>query len=381
MAVDYNQPGETCRNSLRKSSILIPLLAQGDVIFRGKAKSVTVSDETALETGTAEYPEQGFSQQPPPPSVFSVNSDNIDRSLTKVDDLVLLVTGGGKRHLLRLQPGRQFHSNLGKVMHDELIDLPYGYTVYSHLGHAFLLLEPSLDDRMTRIKRNTQIIYPKDAAMIVRRLSLQAGSRVIEAGTGSGGLTVALAWAVAPSGRVFSYEIRDEHVEVARSNLEKMGLLPYVELHNASILDGFNQSNVDALVLDLRTPWIFLEQAHKALRPGGFFTALVPTTNQVSELLHGLEDSSFADICVEEVLVRNYKPVPDRLRPDDSMVGHTVFVISARPIVDPEEPGRWLSEGRKRYEARKKLSERIEEEESKRASQSPEKGSMRPKLP
>jgi tRNA (adenine57-N1/adenine58-N1)-methyltransferase len=357
------------------------LLAQGGCFFRGKAKSVTVSDETALETGTAEYPEQGILQQPPPPSVFSVNSDNIDRSLTKVDDLVLLVTGGGKRHLLRLQPGRQFHSNLGKVMHDELIDLPYGYTVYSHLGHAFLLLEPSLDDRMTRIKRNTQIIYPKDAAMIVRRLSLQAGSRVIEAGTGSGGLSVALAWAVAPSGRVFSYEIRDEHVQVARSNLEKMGLLQYVELHNASILDGFNQSNVDALVLDLRTPWIFLEQAHKALRPGGFFAALVPTTNQVSDLLHGLEDTSFADICVEEVLVRNYKPVPDRLRPDDSMVGHTVFVISARPIVDPEEPGRWLSEGRKRYEARKKLSERIEEEESKRASQSPDQGSMRPKLP
>ena len=342
---------------------------------------MTISDETALESGTAEYPEQGFSHQPPPPSVFSVNNDNIDRSLTKVDDLVLLVTGGGKRHLLRLQPGRQFHSNLGKVMHDELLDLPYGYTVYSHLGHAFLLLEPSLDDRMTRIKRNTQIIYPKDAAMIVRRLSLQAGSRVIEAGTGSGGLTVALAWAVAPSGRVFSYEIRDEHVQVARSNLEKMGLLPYVELHHGSILDGFNQSNVDALVLDLRTPWIFLEQAHKALRPGGFFAALVPTTNQVSDLLHGLEDTSFADICVEEVLVRNYKPVPDRLRPDDSMVGHTVFVISARPIVDPEEPGRWLSEGRKRYEARKKLSERIEEEESKRASQSPDQGSIRPKLP
>ena len=342
---------------------------------------MTTSDEKALESGTAEYPEQGLSHQPPPPSVYSVNNDNIDRSLTKVDDLVLLVTGGGKRHLLRLQPGRQFHSNLGKVMHDELLDLPYGYTVYSHLGHAFLLLEPSLDDRMTRIKRNTQIIYPKDAAMIVRRLSLQAGSRVIEAGTGSGGLTVALAWAVAPSGRVFSYEIRDEHVQVARSNLEKMGLLPYVELHHGSILDGFNQSKVDALVLDLRTPWIFLEQAHKALRPGGFFAALVPTTNQVSDLLHGLEDNSFADICVEEVLVRNYKPVPDRLRPDDSMVGHTVFVISARPIVDPEEPGRWLSEGRKRYEARKKLSERIEEEESKRASQSPDQGSIRPKLP
>ena len=144
--------------------------------------------------------------------------------LTKVDDLVLLVTGGGKRHLLRLKAGRQFHSHLGQIKHDDLLNLPYGTTVYSHLGHALLLLEPSLDDRITRIKRNTQIIYPKDAAMIVQRLNLRAGSRVIEAGTGSGGLAIALAWSVAPSGRVYSYELRDEHVRVARSNLEKMGL-------------------------------------------------------------------------------------------------------------------------------------------------------------
>lgn len=304
-----------------------------------------------------------------------------DQFLTQPDDLVLLVTGGGKRHLLRLQERRLFHSNLGKVQHDELIGLPYGTTVYSHLGHAMLLLEPSLDDRITRIKRNTQIIFPKDAAMIVRRLSLRAGSRVIEAGTGSGGLTVALAWSVAPLGRVFSYEIRDDHIRVAQANLEKMGLLPYVSLYNASILDGFEQSNVDALVLDLRTPWLFLEQARLALRPGGFFAAMVPTTNQVTELLKGLEASGFADINVEEVLVRSYKPVPDRLRPDESMVGHTVFLTSARPIVDAEQPGRWLSEGRKRYQARQVMEERIAEEEAKRETLSGGRDSLPPKLP
>ena len=312
---------------------------------------------------------------------ISSGQDRMDQSQTKADDLVLLLTGGGKRHLLRLQPGRLFHSNLGKIQHDELIDLPYGTTVYSHLGHSMLLLEPSLDDLMTRIKRNTQIIFPKDAAMVLRRLNLRAGSRVIEAGTGSGALTIALAWAVAPSGRVYSYEIREDHLQVARSNLEKIGLLKNVELHSASILEGFEQNNVDALVLDLRTPWVFLEQAHHALRPGGFFVALVPTTNQVSELLQGLEKTGFADISVEEVLVRAYKPVPDRLRPDDTMVGHTVFVISARPIVDRENPGRWLSDERKRYQARRVLEERTAEEESKRASQHSEKQRYRPKLP
>ena len=301
--------------------------------------------------------------------------------MTGVDDLVLLVTGGGKRHLLRLQAGRQFHSHLGQIKHDDLLNLPYGTTVYSHLGHALLLLEPSLDDRITRIKRNTQIIYPKDAAMIVQRLNLRAGSRVIEAGTGSGGLSIALAWSVAPTGRVYSYEVRDEHVRVARNNLEKMGLLPYVELHNASILEGFQQTAADALVLDLRTPWLFLEQVRAALRPGAFFAALVPTTNQVSALLHGLERSGFADIGVEEILVRKYKPVPDRLRPDDTMVGHTGFLISARPIVDATDPGRWLSEERKRYAARKMLEESIAAEELKRSSQSGESDRIKPKLP
>ena len=338
-------------------------------------------DSPVPEPATKENSELSLAGGPDSPSTSSSNRGQLGPSLTKADELVLLLTGGGKRHLLRLQPGRQFHSNLGKVQHDELIDLPYGTTIYSHLGHAMLLLEPSLDDRMTRIKRNTQIIFPKDAAMIVRRLNLRAGSRVIEAGTGSGALTIALAWAVAPAGRVFSYEIREDHLQVARSNLEKMGLLQYVELHAASILEGFNQMNVDSLVLDLRTPWIFLEQARRALRPGGFFVALVPTTNQVGELLHGLESSGFADITVEEVLVRAYKPVPDRLRPDDTMVGHTVFLISARPIVDPESPGRWLSEERKRYQARKSLEERIAEEETKRASQPSVKRHPHPKLP
>ena len=301
--------------------------------------------------------------------------------LTRAGDLVLLVSGGGKRNLLRLEPGRQFHSHLGSTRHDDLLGLPYGTTVHSHLGRALLLLEPSLDDRITRIKRNTQIIYPKDAAMIVQRLSLRSGSRVIEAGTGSGGLTIALAWAVAPGGRVFSYEIREEHLMVARRNLNQMGLLPYVELHHASILDGFAQTGVDALVLDLRTPWLFVEKAHAALRPGSYFAALVPTTNQVSQLLAELEKGGFADIGVEEILLRKYKPVPDRLRPDDSMVGHTGFLISARPVVDPSEPGRWLSEERKRYEARKALQQRIAEEELRRAEDLGDGERPRPKLP
>lgn len=295
--------------------------------------------------------------------------------------LILLVTGDGKRYLITLHASRVFHCHLGSLRHDDLIGLPLGATVHSQLGHPLLLLEPSLGDLMTRIRRNTQIIYPKDAAYLVHRLNLRAGSHVIEAGTGSGALTIALAWAVAPTGRVYTYETRPDNFTVARENLVRAGLLAHVTMHQRSIVDGFAQEGADALFLDVRTPWKFLGQARRALRPGGFFASLVPTTNQVVEMLVHLERSPFADVAVEELLLRKYKPVPDRLRPDDSMVGHTGFLITARPVMDDEDPRRWLSQERKRYEARKETEARIAEEEARRAEERADGGQKYPKLP
>jgi tRNA (adenine57-N1/adenine58-N1)-methyltransferase len=284
----------------------------------------------------------------------------------QANKLVLLATAGGKRYLLALRPGLTFHTNLGHFKHDDLIGLPLGTTVHSQLGKPVLLLEPSLSDLITRIKRNTQIIYPKDAAYLVHRLSLRNGDHVIEAGTGSGGLTIALAWAVAPAGRVYTYEVREENMQIARSNLERIGLLENVSMFQRSVGDGFLQRGADAVFLDVRTPNYFLDQVRAALRPGGFFAALLPTTNQVIDLLAALERKSFADIAVEELLLRQYKVVPDRLRPDDNMVGHTGFLVSARPVVDPTDPGRWLSEERKRYAARKEFEAKVQAEEDRR---------------
>lgn len=302
-------------------------------------------------------------------------------STAQAGQLIVLVTESGKRYLVQLQPGRRFHLNLGTLEHDDLIGLPLGTTVHSQIGHPLLLLEPSLADLMTRIRRNTQIIYPKDAAYLVHKLSLHAGSHIVEAGTGSGALTIALAWAVAPGGMVYTYETRADNYNTASENLRRTGLLPYVKMYQESISDGFHQSGVDALFLDVRTPWSFLAQVRAALRPGGFFASLLPTTNQVSELLSGLEANGFADIEVEELLVRRYKPVPDRLRPDDEMVGHTGFLVSARPVVDPHDPGRWLSQDRKRYEARKEVEAIIAEEEERRAAERAEGGKKYPRMP
>jgi tRNA (adenine57-N1/adenine58-N1)-methyltransferase len=273
-------------------------------------------------------------------------------------DLALILAPGEKRYLIRLRAGAELHTHLGIYRHDDVIGRPWGSLLYSRMDHPALLLEPGLRDFMTHLKRGTQIIYPKDAAYLTYRLNLRAGSRVIEAGTGSGGLTMALAWAVAPSGRVYTYEARAETAALAQANLARVQLADFVTFHEQSIEHGFEQRDVDALFLDVREPWRFLDAVGPALKPGGYFASLVPTTNQVSALLAGLESAGFVEIGVEELLLRSYKPVPDRLRPQDMMIGHTGFLIFARATQLREKEVRWQSKERRRYAARRKMEER-----------------------
>jgi tRNA (adenine57-N1/adenine58-N1)-methyltransferase len=300
---------------------------------------------------------------------------------TAAGDLVLLLTTDLKRYVVQLKPRQEFHSHLGIFAHDDLIGRSLGATVQSSRGHAALLLEPSLEDLIRHLKRGTQIIYPKDAAYLVHRLNLRAGCRVIEAGTGSGGLTTALAWAVAPTGAVYTYESRLETHRLARNNLESVGLLPYVQLFHSDIEAGFQQRGVDALFLDVRMPWKYLAHVHAALRPGGFFAGLLPTTNQVSELLFALEEGGFADIAVEELLLRTYKPVPDRLRPDDMMNGHTGFLVFARTIDQAVDASRWHAKERQRYRARMQTQAEIEAETARRSADRASGGKKYPEMP
>jgi tRNA (adenine57-N1/adenine58-N1)-methyltransferase len=300
---------------------------------------------------------------------------------TAVDELILLLTNDLKRYVVKLRPHQELHTHLGIFTHDGLIGQPWGGAVTSTMGHAALLLEPSLDDLIHHLKRGTQIIYPKDAAYLVHRLNLRSGSRVIEAGTGSGGLTTALAWAVAPSGVVYSYEIRSETHRLARKNLESVDLLPFVHLFEGSIDAGFQQTGVDALFLDVRMPWKYLAEVRAALRLGGFFASLLPTTNQVSELLFGLEAGGFIDIAVEELLLRTYKPVPDRLRPDDTMNAHTGFLVFARCVDRTIDAARWHAKERQRYRARLQTQAEIEAETARRAVDRASGGKKYPPLP
>jgi len=172
------------------------------------------------------------------------------------------------------------------------------------------------------------------------RLNCFPGRRVVEAGTGSGGLTLALARSVMPTGRVYSYDERSRMLDMARRNLQRSGLLPYVELRERDVRQGFDEQQADACFLDLREPWDCLAQVRAALKPGGFFGSILPTTNQVSDLLEALERHGFVEIIVEELLLRSYKPVPQRLRPVDRMVAHTGYLVFAR-VIEPSDAEAW----------------------------------------
>lgn len=248
-------------------------------------------------------------------------------------DLAQLVAAEGRKSFfVRLTPGEALHTHKGIVRHDDLIGQRWGRQVTSHLGAVFYLLQPSLEEVLRQTKRNTQIMFPKDIGFVLLRLSVGPGQQVLEAGTGSGALTTALAFAVGPTGRVYSYERRPEMQALARRNLRRLGLDDRVVFKQRDIAQGFDETMLDAVFLDVPNPEDYLAQARAALKPGGFFGSLVPTTNQVTRLIAALEAHHFGFIDVLEILLRYYKAVPERLRPTDRMVAHTGYLIFARPL-------------------------------------------------
>ncbi len=253
------------------------------------------------------------------------------------DDLALLVGRDRKVFILRLESGAQLHTHRGVVAHDSLIGVPWGTRLSTHLGYPILLLRPSTDDLVRHLKRISQIVYPKDAGYILMKMGIGPGCRIVEAGTGSGGITLVFAQAVSPTGHVYSYEVRPEMQQLARENLEQLGLSEFVEFKLRDIADGFDERDVDALYLDVPNPWDYLPQAHEALVNGGSFGCILPTTNQVSHVLDALEEADFGLIEVEELLLRQYKAVSARLRPMDRMVAHTGYLIFARALISQKE--------------------------------------------
>jgi len=250
--------------------------------------------------------------------------------LIETGDEILLYLNERKSWLVKVEAGKKFHSHKGIVDLDGVVGKPYGSEVRTTLGATLKVLPADYLDHLERIARRTQVIYPKDMAYITLMANVRSGSRVVECGTGSGALTSYLASHVRPGGKVITYEVREEFQENARKNIERLGLSDSVEFRLKDITEGIDESGVDAVVLDMATPWLVVGMAYKALRTGGRLVSFSPTINQVEKMVEEMRKNGFVGIKTVELIMRTYKVKVNETRPDMVMVGHTGYIVSGR---------------------------------------------------
>ena len=235
-----------------------------------------------------------------------------------------------------LSPGGEFHTHRGAIAHDAVIGLPEGSVVKSTNGDPFLVLRPLLVDYVMSMPRGAQLIYPKDSAQIVLEGDIFPGARVLEAGAGSGALTCSLLRAVGPDGRVISYEVRADHAEHARRNVETFsGGVPdnwqliLSDVADADLADGA----VDRAVLDMLAPWEVLDTVSRVLAAGGVLIVYLATVTQLSKTVEALrEQQCWTEPRAWETMQRGWNVVGLAVRPQHNMRGHTGFLVSARRL-------------------------------------------------
>jgi len=241
----------------------------------------------------------------------------------------LLIDRKGKRQLVK--EGEDLHTHGGVIKEADLKKVKYSGQVETHTGMKFTIMEPSLIDFIEKMQKRAQIVYPKDSATIIGLTGLGSGSKVVEAGTGVAGMTMMLANAVRPDGKIYTYEIREEHQKEAKKHLEASGLIKYTDMKLKSIYDGIDEKDVDAVILDLPEPWEVSDHALKALKFGGYLVCYSPSVEQTKKFVTSLP-KQFQETQTIEIILRSWEVSEQRCRPNTRMIGHTAFLTFTRKM-------------------------------------------------
>ncbi len=254
-------------------------------------------------------------------------------------DLIVLVDKVGRRHRVRLRAGERHSIHSGLILHDDVIGHPEGIVVTTQLGARLLAVRPTFAEQVTGRRRQTQPIYPKDLGAILVGADVYPGARVLEAGTGTGALTLAALRAVGQEGQVVSYEAREEFLEAAKRGIvETLGSLPpNLVLKLGDVYAGVDERDMDRVLLDLPEPWQAVPGAKAALRPGGIAFAHCPNVSQVQRFFDCLREvRGFGMLEAYELLQRGWTVRGRSMRPSHRMVAHTGFLCFARRLAEDE---------------------------------------------
>lgn len=272
----------------------------------------------------------------------------------KENDLIYLVHDHRRKWLISASKGKKFHTNRGYIELEALINKPFGSVIFSKpyetQGYKFYALKPLPSDYTLHMTRKTQIIYPEDAGLILLYGGISSGSKVLEAGCGSGALTCILGTYVRPTGHIYSFDNRDSSLQRATKNVKKAHLENYVSIEKADIINDKLQIEwVDTIVLDLAQPWKAIEKVKNYLKLSGILVSFSPTIEQVKKTTFELKNNGFYEINTYELIKRTMQVKENATRPQAQVVGHTGYLTFGRKIKDQKNPYRGRKPTSKEY--------------------------------
>lgn len=261
-----------------------------------------------------------------------MSDTNNPRYVFREGDQALIIDRKGRKYLLKLRSSAIFHSHLGTFDHDMLISHNEGIRITSSKGHVLLAVKPTIAEYTRQMPRIATVVYPKDLGAIITYGDIFPGAKVLEAGTGSGAVTIALAHAVGTHGKITSYDIRPDMIERALENIRN--IMPnnsHIIIKQGDVYQGFEECDLDRIVLDLPEPWQVIPHVSRSLVPGGMLVSFLPTVLQFHDLTKSLrENKNFDMIETMEILVRPWSVGGRSVRPAQRMVSHTGFITIAK---------------------------------------------------